>query len=472
MLQQPLADLEITPGYVVEWALERSGDQSGSEQLTSYNQRKHYEVAESGPRSDQSVESWIAVTFELPGSLDRAAFAAALRAFATRHEILRCDFDRAEADADLTCAVIDADDVITTPREVGLIEDAAALREYIFSFFCARIDTKSWPLIAVGTVEGPRSTTVFVACDHLVSDGGSVPIVARDLSTAYEAELRGDGVALQEAGSYVDFSEQQRRVYDTVAADDPRLARWRTFMSRNGGFFPRFPLDLGIDDDLVMYPTVNRTDELAGKDAADRLAAYCADRKVRIPAALLAATGVALRELGGPDSYRTLMPVGERGRDEFADSMGWFVNTMPIEFSVAAHIDFDDIVVRANDALTEMLASVDVPFVKAWYALAPELAELPAWPYAVNFFSYMDFRKAVGGDDPIVSRARMHVWSSSSNGICNWFHRNGDGLFVNTIRVDTQRAHATERALIDRVTKILAGLIDGARPSPEPMLVS
>lgn len=472
MLQQPLADLDITPGYVVEWALERSEGRSGSEQLTSYNQRKHYAVTGDTEVPGQSVDSWIALTFELSGPLDRSAFAAALQAFATRHEILRCDFDRAEADGDLTCAVIDSEDVVTTPLDVGFIESAEVLREHIFSFFCDRTDTAAWPLIAVGTVEGPHSTTVFVACDHLVSDGGSVPIIARDLSTAYDAEIHGDPAVLPAAGSYVDFSEQQRRAYDTLAATDPRLARWRTFMSRNGGFFPKFPLDLGIEDDLVMHPAVNRTDELAGKDAAAELSACCADRSVRMPAVLLAATGAALRELGGPDTYRTLMPVGERGSGEFAGSIGWFVNTMPVEFCVAAHLEFEEIVARANNAVTEMLADVDVPFVQAWYALAPELAELPAWPYAVNFFSYMDFRKAAGGDDPVVNRGSMHVWSSSSNGICNWFHRNNDGLFVNTIRVDTPQAQVTERAVVDLVRKNLSGLVDGTRARSAPMLVS
>lgn len=464
MLQQPLTESDVSPGLLVEWSLSRKEVRSEPLHPTSYNQYKHYTSATDDFGSPDSPKSWIATTFELPGPPDRAALAASLRNLVSRHEILRCDFERAGPGGDLACAVMDDQDIVLTAHEAGDSDYTTAPCDDMFSLFCARLEQIAWPLIVFGTVERAQSTTVFVACDHLVSDGGSVPIIVRDISVAYEAESRGRTAELPDVESYVDFSEQQRKEYDSVAFDDPRLARWRHFMDRNDGFFPRFPLDLGIKNDLTMYPTRNRTDEVLDAETSDTLDAFCRERRLRPSAVLLATLGMALRECGGPDQYRVFLPVNERGRHPGqANSMGWYVNTVPVEFSVAGELPVDDIVAGANEALSETLSSAHVPFVKAWYTLAPELAELPAWPYAVNFFSYIDFRKAIGGNDPIVATARMHVWSSQSNGICHWFHRNRSGIHVNTIRVDTHEGNTTERAVIDLVTRNLHSLLQDAR---------
>ncbi|MFP5021064.1 condensation domain-containing protein [Pseudonocardia phyllosphaerae] len=463
MLQQPLTDLDVSPGFVVEWSLGRDGA-VGAPHPSSYNQHKHYAVtadtADEPDEGDPPFHSWIAMTFELPGPPDREALAAALHRVVARHEILRCDFERAAGD--LTCGIIDADDIAVTAHEVGRLDTTEAVREHLFASFCTRLEIMRWPLLVMSTVEREWSTTVSVAVDHLVSDGGSVPILVRDLAETYTALTEGRDAELPPAGSYVEFGEQQRRAYDDVTPDDPRLAPWRGFMERNGGFFPRFPLDLGIADGVRLHPTSNRTEQLLDADDADALEAWGREHGVRVPAAVLGALGATVRALGGPETYRALLPVNERGRDpERVNSMGWYVNTMPVEFDVSAGTDAA--LTGANDALTEMVRSLDVPFVKAWYALAPELAALPAWPYAVNFFSFMDFRKAAGGSDPIVSAARMHVWSSGANGICHWFHRNTDGLHVNTIRVANPTADATERALVDGVRGVLAELATTAR---------
>ena len=172
--------------------------------------------------------------------------------------------------------------------------------------------------------------------------------------------------------------------------------------------------------------------------------------------AMLAGIGIALRKAGGPDVYRGLMPVSERGRGHWRHSMGWFVNTMPIEFSVSADKNFTEIIKGVDVAFQEMLANVEVPFVKAWHLLAPELANVRSWPYAVNFFSYIDFRKALGGEHLPKWNAKKHIWASRSNGICYWFHRNADGLYINSIFADTPQAHRTKQRLHESLIETIS----------------
>ncbi|HET6504406.1 MAG TPA: condensation domain-containing protein [Amycolatopsis sp.] len=458
MLQIPVSELDIEPGQVSEWRIGCAGRpaaETGPEHLraASFNQDKHFTVAVDARRDDDPLASWVATTFELPGRLDRAALEKALRYFVGRHEVLRCDF-RQLAGGDLGCAALSPDEITVQRLDVGHIDTTEELRRYIFDFFVKGVDTLSWPLIVVGAVERETHTTLFIAYDHLVSDGMSSPIAVNDVTAAYTAYVDGREPELPPAGSYVDFGHQQRRRYAAIEADDPRLAYWRGFMARNGGFFPPFPLDLGVEPG-VMYPAVNETDKLLAHAELEALDGHCRAAGGRLSMAMLAGIAIALREAGGPDVYRGLMPVSERGSGDRRHAMGWFVNTMPIEFSVAADLDFAGIITGVDAAFREMLANVDVPFVKAWHLLAPELGTIRSWPYPVNFFSYLDFRKALGGEHLPKWNAHKHIWAATSNGICYWFHRNADGLFLNTIHARTPQAIRTKATVLDLLTGTL-----------------
>ncbi len=229
-------------------------------------------------------------------------------------------------------------------------------------------------------------------------------------------------------------------------------------MTRGGAFFPPFPLDLGVEPGR-MYPTVNETGMLLGSGEAEALEARCRAADGRLFMGLLAAVGVALRKEGGPDVYRGFMPVSERDRGPYAHTMGWFINTMPIEFSVAEGETFTEVVDNVRVAVAEMRRHADVPFVKVWHLLAPvEYSALRYWPYAVNFFSYLDFRKSPGSRNHAAWKARKRIWASRGNGMSFWFHRNDAGLYMNSIFVDTTQARRTKSALGRTLTRTLESM--------------
>lgn len=458
MLQIPISELDIEPGFILEWRLRSTrtaAPETTAQQCreASFNQDKHFTAAVDARRDNDPLASWVATTFELPGKLDRSALTLALLYFTRRHEVLRCEFR--QLTGDVTCAALTPDEIAVDDFDIGYIDTADKLRNYIFEFFVKGIDTLSWPLIVMGAVERETYTTLFMAYDHLVSDGMSSPIAVNDITAAYTAYVHGREPELPRAGSYVEFGHAQRHRYMSIGAEDPRLDYWRGFKERNGGFFPPFPLDLGVVPG-EMYPTVNETDKLLEHEELEALSIHCHAAGGRLSMAVLAGMGIALRKAGGPEVYRGLMPVSERGRGAWQYSMGWFVNTMPIEFSTAAYQDFSGIIKGVDAAFQEMLANVEVPFVKAWHLLAPELADVRSWPYAVNFFSYMDFRKALGGAHLPRWNAKKHIWASRTNGICYWFHRNTDGLYVNSIFADTAQAHKTKTALHELLTETIS----------------
>lgn len=435
----------MAPGRVVEWRLRstaaeaaETGDPVGRK--ASFNQDKHFTVAEESRAADDPVASWVAVTFEVAGPLDEQALAQSLLSFVQRHEVLRCAFRRLAGE--VACEPFDPASLTLEPQQVATFETSDLLRAFLVERFKRSIDTLSWPLFVMGAVEREDSATVYLAFDHIVCDGMSMPIVAREVSTGYEALCRGERVELPPAPSYLDFAEEQRRRYLSIDARDERLDHWKAFMGEAGEFFPRFPLDLGVEPGR-MYPIVNEASTLLDAAEAEVFEKTCLAVDGKPFMGVLASVAVCLREAGGPGVYRGLMPVSERGRDTWAHSVGWFVNTLPIEFDASPGRDFAQVMASVRAGFGEMMRHLDVPFVRAWELLAPEEFAARSWPYPVNFFSYIDMRKCPGAERHDDWRPTTHVWSARANGACSWFQRDTEGLHMNSLYVDTPAARRT-----------------------------
>ncbi|MEU2455302.1 condensation domain-containing protein [Streptomyces sp. NPDC012765] len=445
MRQFPLEMHHMAPGRVVEWRLtsgaaEAAGTGDPAGRKASFNQDKHFTVAEESRAADDPVASWVAVTFEVAGPLDEQALAQSLLSFVQRHEVLRCAFRRLAGE--VACEPFDPAGLALEARQVGEFETSEGLGEFLVERFKRSIDTLSWPLFIMGAVVREDSSTVYLAFDHIVCDGMSMPIVAREVSTGYEALCRGEDVELPPAPSYLDFAEEQRRRYLSIDARDERLDYWKSFMGPAGEFFPRFPLDLGVEPGR-MYPIVNEASTLLDAAEAEVFEKTCLAVDGKPFMGVLASVAVCLREAGGPGVYRGLMPVSERGRDTWAHSVGWFVNTLPIEFDASPGRDFTQVMASVRAGFGEMMSHLDVPFVRAWELLAPEEFAARSWPHPVNFFSYIDMRMCPGAERHDEWRPTTHVWSARANGACSWFQRDADGMHMNSLYVDTPAARRT-----------------------------
>ncbi|MFE7560854.1 condensation domain-containing protein [Kitasatospora sp. NPDC057500] len=450
---------DIAPGHVVEWRISPPNpactDHRGTRnrRSASFNQDKHHALIDESRNTEEPLASWLAVTFEIRGTLNRAALEEALLFLIRRHDVLRCEFQRLLGD--LSYAVHRPDAIELEAVDMGEFDTSQEIRAFLSDGFQKGIDTMAWPPYVMGAViRDTGSTTVYLAFDHIVSDGMSMPNVVRDVEVAYAAYCRGGEPDLPSPGSYLEFAREQRRSYASIGVDDDRLAYWRAFIRRNDGVFPRFPLDLGVEPGRL-YPVVNDTATLLDDRQAEALEARCRDVGGKPFMGLLAAVAVALREEGGPDRYRALMPLSERGRGTWRNSLGWFVNTLPIEFAVARNLDFAQLIAGVRDGFTTMMESIDVPFIRAWELLAPEHFTGRCWPFPVNFVSYIDMRKCPGAEHHPRWRPTAYVWVSRVNGSTSWFQRDSTGLHINSIYVDTPQAHRTMAGLLHTLRETL-----------------
>ncbi|MCX4751329.1 condensation domain-containing protein [Kitasatospora sp. NBC_01287] len=481
MLQVPVEEWEIAPGRAVEWTVSFAGatgpttatgptGHTGPTRATvpsappgppgssasvgpvaSYNQEDHFSVAQGLRRADVRYRSWIGGSFEIEGPLDVRALEEAFLHLVRRHEVLRCVFR--EHGGALALDVVGPRDVKLERVEAGRIASRAEAGAYVRRFL-GGTDTLRGPWLVMGAMVRDDSTTVYFACDHLVIDGVSVPVAVHDIATAYAALREGRRILLPEASGFLGYAEQERRRGRALAADDGRLGHWRRFTAGAGGVFPPFPLDLGMAPGGV-YQAVNESDTLLTATAADAVEARCRAVGARMSVGVLAAVGLALHGQGGPDVYRGLLPVSTRDRGPDAQSMGWFVNTVPVEFPVTRGRGFEQVVTAARDALAAARGSTGTPFVRAFDLLTSQQCGPQVWPQAVNFFSYLDYRVTPGARGHLGWQARAYVWASHSNGIFFWFHRNDTGVHLSTIHVDTPQARRTKAGFVRALTRTL-----------------
>ncbi|MFD9484365.1 condensation domain-containing protein [Streptomyces sp. NPDC059991] len=457
MLQLPVEEMEMAPGHAMEWTVSAAGTAGlpqGSDPgaLASYNQKDHFSVAQNLRAADFGYASYIGGSFEIRGSVDRVALEAALLHLVCRHEVLRCVFSAGTDGPALE--VVPPQDVKLERVDIGRIDSPAEARAYVRQFLQGT-DTLRGPWIVMGAMIREESTTVYFACDHLLTDGVSTPVAVHDIATAYAAYADGREPSLPEARSFLDHGGAERRRGAAMGPGDALLDHWKEFVARNGGqLFPRFPLDLGIEPG-VAYRAVNEADALLPSGRLDAMEARCRSVGGRTSAGVLAALGVSLRREGGPEVYRALVPVSTRGQGPYEHSMGWFVNTLPVEFPVADDTDFAGIMAGAQGALQAMRPYADAPFVRVFDLLTANQTGPRVWPFAVSFFSYLDFRRTPGAHSHVAWKARKYVSTTHSNGIFFWFHRDHTGLHLNSIFVDTSEARRTKAALVKTLVQTL-----------------
>jgi hypothetical protein len=471
MRQIPLTDLTIAAGHAVEWTVRAPARRSDAvHKHASYNQQKHFSAALLARAENAPEKNWVATTFQLDGDIDVDALERALYHFVRRHEVLRCAFEG--TGEDLRCQVIAPADVVLDRVRIGGFDSPEAVRAYLGNRFNTTINTLGWPLFLMGAVVGAGSTTVYLAFDHIVCDGMSLVMAVNDIQLGYAAQVADRDAALPAVGSYLDFGDLQRGRYAGMTADGPELAYWRRFIAGNGDFFPRIPLDFGVDYGRV-HPATNETTTLLDDAQATAFEAACRRDGAKLFQGILAAVGIALREVSGAEVYRGLMPVGERRDPAWRQAFGWFVNTMPIEFPVGPELDFRAVVQGVRRGFDELIANVDVPFTKAWELLAPHYYQLRMWPFPVNFFSFIDFRKLPGAAHRDQWRPTTVPESSHANSGNMWFFRNADGVHLNTIFPDTPEGRGAMTAYRGAIARVLRALADerdpaalvGARPA-------
>ncbi|MFI9230218.1 condensation domain-containing protein [Streptomyces rimosus] len=289
------------------------------------------------------------------GPFDPQALGRALTALVQRHEVLRTRYGQCDGEP-----YQEVTDAAPVPVEVVPAEGDAA--ELLREAAARPFDLTGGPVLRALVVRhAAEDHTVLLTLHHIAIDGGSLAVVARELSTLYGAAVGGDealsGTLPGPAPQYADFARREHAAMDVLESGLEywlrRLAGARPVplpapAAGSGAAARRGEAALLAEP---LPPAVLEGLRATGREHRSTLftvvlaAAY---------ATVLAATGSTDLVLGCASSHRD--------RADVRDLVGLCVNTLPVRVDAQDAGVFGELLDRVRDALLEAQQHRDVPF--------------------------------------------------------------------------------------------------------------
>ncbi|MFF2045474.1 condensation domain-containing protein [Kitasatospora sp. NPDC058170] len=210
-------------------------------------------------------------------------------------------------------------------------------------------DLRTGPLARVDLLHCPDGTVLLLAVHHLVYDGASILLLLDALRRAY-ADLQ----PLPEAptGPSAAYAERSGELADGPAGDGHR-AYWREALD---GGARDFRLPAGTE--RPQYTVVAQT---LPADLAARLRERAAQLGISYTAVLLGGYFALLSRCTGSAEPLAFVPYHGRSDAALRDSVGYFVNTLPVRCRVGGSDSYAQLLPRAYRRLKEALSHGDLP---------------------------------------------------------------------------------------------------------------
>jgi amino acid adenylation domain-containing protein len=223
-----------------------------------------------------------------------------------------------------------------------------------------RFDLSRVPLVRVRVVRESRQEHVLVVnIHHIISDGWSLGVLAREMGEIYAAVGEGREAAVEELKvQYVDYAEWQRE-YMSGERLEREVGYWKEQL---GGAAP--VLELPTDRPrpaLQSFRGASRSFTLA-KQLSGGLKAMSLAHGTTLFMSLLAAFNVLLQRYSGQDDILVGTPVANRNHVEIERLIGFFVNTLVIRTEVTDNLRFCDLLSRVRESSLGAFAHQGLPF--------------------------------------------------------------------------------------------------------------
>jgi amino acid adenylation domain-containing protein len=307
--------------------------------------------------------------YNLPGALHLAGqlhvgvLKRSLDEILRRHEILRAKFINVDGQphqiidsiSSLDMPVLDLGGWPPEERELEMRRLAKAEAR-------APFDLTEAPLLRATLLRlGEDEHVLLLSLHHIVADGWSLGVLAREVGALYQAFLAGTQSPLAKLPvQYVDFAVWQKK-WLTDEVLEGHLAYWK-------GQLQGSPVLLDLPSDRPR-PTVqtfrgaSRTFELSA-ELGRRLNDLSHEGGVTLFMTLLAAFKVLLYQNTQQEDLLVGTPIANRSRLETEGLIGCFVNTLVLRTDLSGNPSFTELLGRVRKVALEAFEHQDLPFEK------------------------------------------------------------------------------------------------------------
>jgi fengycin family lipopeptide synthetase B len=307
----------------------------------------------------------------LSGQLDLPALLKSLEEIVRRHESLRTVFSVLDGQAvqivqapeGWTWSLIDLSELEPGEREAEALK--LAKQDPACPF-----DLAHGPLLRTRLIcLTPHEHILLLTMHHIVSDGWSLGVFIRELSTLYEAFSGGQTSPLEELSiQYADYTQWQREQLSGAVLEQ-HLSYWRDELKGA-------PLVLELPTDRPR-PNVQRTcgrslPFAVSKKVSAELEVLSRRESTTLYMTLLAAFQTLLYRYTGQDDFLVGSAIANRNRAETEGLIGLFVNTLPQRARLSDHPTFRELLKRVSDSALDANLHQDLPFSMLVEELQPQ----------------------------------------------------------------------------------------------------
>jgi len=310
----------------------------------------------------------VPAAIRLDGNLDRAALGRALGEVTRRHDSLRTSF-RLGADGQPEQVVAPPSDVQLPFRDFEGDGGAEAALRWVLQESRRPFDLESGPVFRAALLRlGADAHVLWLNMHHIVSDGWSLSIIARELLLLYERFSQGGAMELSQPLPFGDYAAWERT--PVHGGDlDVKLRYWTRALE-------------GVADRPLLAPDRPRpsTPSFEGAHVAfelDRqLAAGVRDlsRREELTPFVILQTAFRVLLLHWTGEADTVVGSALANRDlaELQGTVGYFVNTMPLRVTLGRGLSVGKALARVRELTREAAQHQSVPFQRLVAALKPD----------------------------------------------------------------------------------------------------
>ncbi len=305
----------------------------------------------------------------IQGPIDISLLDQSLNAIIRRHEILRTTFhevggrpvQRIHEETPLHLSVRDISNLPEDERETRIRELAIAHARQPF-------DLTAGPLLRAEVLRvNDDEHVLFFTMHHIVSDGWSVAVLLKELTTIYQALAAGEEPDLPSLTiQYADFAawQLQRLESEEMAA---QVAWWREQLADIE------PLELPADRPRPPIQTSSGANEWfeLPPELYKRLTDLAQRQGVTSFMLLTAGLSALLHRYTMQDDIALGAPIANRTRGETEGLIGFLLNTLVIRTDLSGDPTFSELLARVKETTLGAYDHQDVPFEMLVDALQP-----------------------------------------------------------------------------------------------------
>ncbi|HEU5381845.1 MAG TPA: amino acid adenylation domain-containing protein, partial [Ktedonobacteraceae bacterium] len=305
----------------------------------------------------------IPLAYRVRGPLNLEVLGHSVQALVQRHEVLRTTFatrdgrgvQQVAAHLSVPLGLVDLEAVPPQQRE----ED---LRRRVHAEVRRPFDLEAGPLLRVQVLRlHAQEHVVLFTAHHIVLDGWSLSLLAREVSVLYNAFVQGQPSPLAPVElHYADYALWQREWLQGQVLEE-ELAYWTRQVAGAPALLPLptdWPRPAVQGWQGEQYPfalPAALVQEVKGLSRAEGCTLF---------QTLLAAYQVLLARYSGQTDIVVGTPVANRGQVEVEGMLGMFANTLVVRSELSGHATFRQVLRQVREGTTEAYGHQELPFEK------------------------------------------------------------------------------------------------------------